>query len=333
MGWMADEISSQPGLIEANAARYEEQAAGIRDRAASKPTLVLLGRGSSGNACAFANYLYATQTGRQAVILRPWATTEGVPEADWSDAWVLAYSVSGQSPDVARAAAWMKSRGARVVGVTNADSADCRLGEAADELFFLNAQPERAVASTKTYGVQLVASAALMGLPVNKVAGDIAASMRDILRSDAPRKLAGFLDDAELAWWVSRGYARAAALDAGLKFMESAGVPSTAWSAAEVLHGPVGSANPRHRAVFFFDAEGAMNSMDKACNDFRTRGVPVLRVGDVDGEDSLRVSLPAERWARTPVLAFLSQQASLELALQRGRDPDAPAGLQKVTVT
>lgn len=333
MGLMSEEIASQPPIIESNAKAWEEQAAGIRARVGERRNLVLIGRGSSGNACTFATYLHATATGRHAIELRPWVTVQDAPRADWSDAWVLAYSVSGQSTDVAHAARWLRDRGAHVVGVTNAPDAKCHLGEASDELFFLGAGPERAVPATKTFGAQLFASAALCGLPIEEAAKETAACMREVLAGDAWSQLAAFLSEAHLVWWIGRGPAYAASLDAALKTMESAALPGTAWSAAEVLHGPIGSASPTHRAVFFVDQHEPASSLEAAGAAFVSRGVPFLRVGGLGEGHTLPIPLPSQRWARTPVFGLLSQRAALALAELQGLDPDSPAGLMKVTET
>lgn len=333
MSYMAEEIAQQPDVIEANAKSWQEQADGIRSRAGDRKTLVFVGRGSSGNACTFANYLYAQKTGRQAVVLRPWVTVQETPEADWSDAWVLAYSASGQSTDVAHAARWLRQRGAYVAGVTNAPNTSCHLGEASQDLLLVNAGLERAVPATKSLGAQFVASAALCGVPIVEAAKEIADCMREILAGDTWSQLASFLSDTQLAWWIARGPAQGAALDAALKVMESAAIPGTAWSAAEVLHGPIGSASPEHRGVFFIDHNDPASSLDAATAAFVARGVPVLRIGAAGEGNGLSIPLPKERWARTPVFALLAQRAALALAQMKGLDPDSPEGLAKITNT
>lgn len=333
MGLMADEIASQPDVIEANAGHWQKQAEAIRSRCRDRRTLVLVGRGSSANAGAFTTYLHGLATGRHAVQLRPWLTVQDLPQADWSDAWVLAYSVSGQSTDVSHAARWLKDRGAYVIGVTNSTDASCHLGRASHELFQLDAGPERAVPATKTFGAQLFAAAALCGFPIEDAAKDTARRMRELLASDAWEQLGRFLSGAELVWWIARGPARAAALDAALKTMESAALPGVGWSAAEVLHGPVGSASPAHRAVVFVDQHEPASSLDAAGAAFVARGTPMLRVGAPGEGHTLSIPLPAERWARAAVFGLLSQRTALHMATLRGLDPDSPVGLRKVTLT
>lgn len=330
---MAEEIAAQPDVIEANARSWQQQADDIRASAKGRKTLVFVGRGSSANACTFASYLHAQTTGRQALTLRPWVSEQSTPDADWSDAWVLAYSASGQSTDIAQAAQWLRERGAYVAGVTNAADAGCRLGEVANEVLLLNAGLERAVPATKSLGAQFVASAALCGLPIEDAAKEIADCMRQILSGDTWAQLASFLANTELAWWIARGPAQGAALDASLKVMESAAIAGSAWSAAEVQHGPVGAASSKHRAVFFIDHNDSTSALDSGTAAFVARGTPVLRVGPPGEGHALSIPLPKERWARTPVFAFLAQRAALALAEQKGLNPDSPAGLAKITHT
>ena len=77
-----------------------------------------------------------------------------------------------------------------------------------------------------------------------------------------------------------------------------------------------------------------MASKQTVVTTLRARGVPFITIGaDSTHDAGLPIPFPDERWARTPVLAFLSQLASEEVAQRTGLDADAPANLQKVTRT
>ncbi|MDH5206525.1 MAG: SIS domain-containing protein, partial [Hylemonella sp.] len=301
---------------------------------ASRSQVALLGRGSSGNACTFGAYLFTLRSGRHPVEFHPWLTTQPLPDADWSDTVAYAFSASGQSVDVAESLRWLKARGALAVAVSGARDATAPLVALADESFALNCGPEHAVPATKSFTAQLFAAAALAGYPMVETAQQTAQAMDAIVASDVVATLASFLQGARTVAWVARGPSLGGALDAALKTQESLGMPAFGYSTAEFLHGPIGMFHPADRVVLFSGADEPMDSKQAVVTTLLTRGVPFLTIGtDATHEAGLPIRLPDERWARTPVLAFLAQLACAELAKRMGLDADAPANLQKVTRT
>lgn len=328
------EIMETPGMLRREVAAWEAQALAIRERADQRPTVVLIGRGSSGNACSFASYLYTLRTGRHPIEFHPWVTTQTLPDADWSDAVAYAYSASGQSTDIAESLRWLKSRGALAVGVTGAEGNGVHLVEHADAVFRLNCGEEKAVPATKSFTAQLFAAAALAGYPLAEAAEQTAQAMEAILESDVVPSLATFLEGGRTVAWIARGPSYAGAMDAALKTQESLGMSAFGYSTAECLHGPIAMFHASDRVVIFSGADEPIASKQAVVTTLLARGVPFVTIGtDATHEAGLPIHLPEDRWARTAVFAFLSQLACAELAHRMGLDPDAPANLQKVTRT
>lgn len=331
---MKRETLETPAMLRREAAQWEAQARAIEERRGSRRNVVLIGRGSSGNACTFASYLFMLRTGRHPVEFHPWTTTQTLPDADWSDSVVYAFSASGQSTDTAESMRWLKSQGALTVGVTGARGKNVCLLDHADAVFRLNCGEEKAVPATKSFTAQLFAAAALAGYPLAQAAEQTALAMESILESDAAATLTTFLKGARIIAWLARGPSCAGALDAALKAQESLGMPNFGYSTAECLHGPIGMFQPSDRVVIFSGADEPMASKQAVVSTLLARGVPFITIGtDATHEAGLPIQLPDERWARTAVLAFLSQLACAELAQRMGLDPDAPANLHKVTQT
>lgn len=335
--YMEREIEEQPEVLRRRAAGWQQRCDAVRGILESRRQRALLGRGSSGHATVFHAYLYGLRSGRQAIDFRPWLTTQETAPADWSDTAALAFSVSGESTDVARAARWLRERGAFVLGVTNRPGSDSRLASAADRLIHFDAGPERAVPATKTFTAQLFVAAGLCGKPIEEAARETAGALESLLGGATPGRVADFLEGARTVLWIGRGLALAGALDAALKLQEGAGVPSLGYSAAEVLHGPIGYLDGSDRAVLFLDSDEPVESVEAAVAALAARGTPFLlltsRESAARRPDALALPLPHPRWARTPVFAVLAQKVALELARRRGRNPDRPPGLQKVTYT
>lgn len=331
---MKQEILETPAMLRREAAHWEAQAQAIQELKGQRNNVVLIGRGSSGNACTFASYLFTLRTGRHPIEFHPWVTTQPLPDADWSDSIALAFSASGQSIDVAEALRWLKSQGALAVGVTANPGEQVTLATVADTVFRLNCGEEKAVPATKSFTAQLFAVAALAGYPLAQAAEQAAQAMEAILEGEAVATLATFLEGARTIAWIGRGPSYAGVLDAALKTQESLGLPAFGYSTAEFLHGPIAMFHPTDRVVLFSGADESMDSKQAVAATLLARGVPFLTIGtDATHEAALPIRLPEDRWARTPVFSFLSQLACEELAQRRGQDPDAPANLQKVTRT
>lgn len=337
---MTREIDEQPELFERRLDDWLEQARQLRPRIESRRQLVVLGRGSSKNACVYTSYIYGLATGRHAVEFRPWMTTRTPPRDDWSDAAVFAYSASGQSTDIAHAARWLADRGAFVVGITNASDDDFRLGKCADDLFHLGVGDELAVPATKTFNAQLVVSAALVGFDLEAALPEITACMRSVLDGDAAEQLADIIEEAGTTAWIARGPSMGVARDAALKCRECARHDSTGWSSAEIQHGHIASFDEHDRAVILSDHNQPAGSFSSVAKALLSRGTPFAVIGfDYYQKNGgapapiIPVELPDIAWARAPIFAYLSQQTALELANRKNLNPDDPIGLAKVTET
>lgn len=337
MSHMRDEVTSQPELLRSLAPSWATQAANGRKALGDRPNLALVGRGSSGNACTFATYLWSLQTGRHPIELRPWVTTQQTPLASWEDTMVFAYSVSGQSTDVAHTAGWLRARGAAILGITNAEGDDSNLGQVSDALFHLRVGDERAVPATKTFTAQLFAGAALCGLDIEIPALQVARGLERALAAQVPERLADFIQGGRSCQIVARGPALAAALDGALKLQEAACVLAGAYSSAEILHGPVGALTAADRVLVLEEESGGGESRQAVLTRLVGRSVPHLTLcGRQIGATQhlgLELDYPEVRWARTPLLAAVLQATALTLAERKGLDPDQPLGLQKVTLT
>ena len=107
----------------------------------------------------------------------------GVPSLCRQGLASIAFSQSGQSPDLVAPTAWFSARGACTLAVVN--DAASPLAQAAQQVIALHAGPERSVAATKSYIAQLVAGAAL-----------VAAWQQDSVFSAAVQALPGQLQAA-----------------------------------------------------------------------------------------------------------------------------------------
>lgn len=351
--YMQSEVAEQPTLIRRQSQGWKVRAAELREKLQSRKQIIVVGRGSSGNAALYFTYMWATTSGRQPMDFRLWIAQESNKVGDYSDCAVLAFSASGQSTDVVRTCAWLKERGAIVVGVTAAPDASCRLGGVADDLFLLNCGLEKAVPATKSFMSQLAASAALAGMPVQERASAIAASIEKTIVSPASATLAEFLGGARTVIMLGRGMLLGAVHDAALKLQETTGLASFAYSTAEFFHGPMGCVSPDDRVVLFASGDSELEL--RLLKGLAEREVPVRIINrnalSVTEEASLvlaefvaehkhssqfaALELPStgHDWSDAFAVIALAQMTCLALCGRMGRSPDAPPLLKKVTET
>ena len=153
-------------------------------------------------------------------------------------------------------------------------------------------------------------------------------------RSPLPETLvesaARTLLDAEAAVCISRGYAYATALEAALKLKEVTGLWAEGFSAADLRHGPR-AARRGLPAVVLPCGRATAGDVDGLERELAAAGSPVVSIGP--GR-----ALPAAEGLCeeiAPIALVVPAQLVAERwpILLRGRDPDRPPGLTKVTRT
>jgi glucosamine--fructose-6-phosphate aminotransferase (isomerizing) len=236
-------------------------------------------------------------------------------------------SQSGSSPDLVDSLTAAGECGALTVAVTNDPSSP--LASAADVAVDVSAGPERAVAATKTYTTELLALRLLFVGPDGADALPDAAA--ETLANPAAVEAARRYRYAERLITTARGYSYPTAREAALKLMETSYISAQAFSAADLLHGPLAMIDSGIPAIAVVSPGRGGEAMSGALDRLQQTGADVLRVGP-DGDLPLAADGVAEDLL--PVLEILPlQQLAWRVALDRGTDPDRPRGLAKATST
>jgi glucosamine--fructose-6-phosphate aminotransferase (isomerizing) len=129
---------------------------------------------------------------------------------------------------------------------------------------------------------------------------------------------------------AARGFLYGAALEGALKIAETCGILAEGASAADLRHGPIAAVGPDVPVLALLAPGPAEEDMRDLVATLRERGVRVV----VAAPGQAELPLPDLPEPLLPVAAVVrAQQVARALALALGRDPDAPAGLTKVTVT
>lgn len=331
---MATEAGEAAAAVAAMLAANHAAFAAIGDRLRADPpaAVVTCARGSSDHAATYAKYLIETMTGTPtaSAALSVASLYDGPVLA--GNRLCLAISQSGQSPDLLAAVAQQRESGAFVVALLNAE--DAPLCALADVVIALKAAPERSVAATKSYIASLAAIAALVAAWSQDAAladalDDLPAQLERAFALDWSPAVGAFADATNL-FVLGRGLGLGVAQEAALKFKETSSLHAECFSAAEVRHGPMAIVGDAFHVLAFGGSDRAAASVRDAATEFRGRGATVLLADPAGGD------LPALRAhpAIEPLLMIQSfYRMASALAVARGRNPDSPPHLNKVTET
>ena len=333
---MAADIAEQPEvyarLLEADRAKAIAEVAS-RIAARAPQHVVFTARGTSDHAALYGTYLAEIRLNLAAGLASPSAITLFGARPDLSHALVVGVSQSGGSPDLTEVIKVARASGALTLAVTN--NPESALARAAELSIDVGAGHERAVAATKTYTAELLALLML----VENIRGmdkQEERSLRELpelagkaLEGNEAKELAGRYRFAARMVTTGRGYAYPSAREAALKLMETSYLPALAFSGADLLHGPLAMTQPDVPVIAMVGNGPGGQSMRDVITRLKEQRADVVTVGP---QGALRVPDVDEKYAALLEILPL-QQLALELALERGEDPDAPRALQKVTAT
>jgi len=334
---MLDEALASPGVVAAQLAdtsRVEALARQLRD---TRPQVALtVARGSSDHAASYFASLTMSRLGVPVASLPMSIATLQQAPLRVRGQFALAFSQSGQSPDLVATMRALRDAGALSAAAVNVPASP--LADAAGIELPLCAGPELSVAATKSYVAMLALSAQL-----------VAHWQRDAALADALRALPDALECAGRLDWsravdelagvsqmivIGRGAGLAIAQEAALKLKETSGIQAEAFSSAEVRHGPMELIGRDYPLLVFAPRGPEQAGLLALARDMRERGASVLLAAppDVDGA-ALPLASTADA-ALDPVAAILSFYVmAAALAAARGRNPDEPRYLNKITET
>jgi glucosamine--fructose-6-phosphate aminotransferase (isomerizing) len=335
---MLGEARAAPDVVRAQLGQDEElyRALASRLRASPPSAIVTIARGSSDQAAGYFAYLVTARTGRLVTSLPMSLVT--LYHAPLHARGILAVSVSqsGQSPDLIEPVRSMRAGGATTVALVNATGSP--LAAAAEWVLPLHAGPEKAVAATKSFVASLTAEVRLAGHVFDLPAlVEALKSVPGALEMGLEQDWSAAVDQltpVERLMVISRGLGIGIAQEAALKFKETCGIQAEAFSAAEARHGPQELIEAGYPLMIFAIRGPAQADLVALASEMRERKARVLLAApaDVPGRDLTLVTTAAEEL--DPIAAIASFYPMVEaLARARGKDPDQPRYLNKVTTT
>jgi glucosamine--fructose-6-phosphate aminotransferase (isomerizing) len=298
--------------------------------------IVTIARGSSDHAASYFGYLCMLRLGRYVTSLPPSLLSLYDAPLQRIGTLALAFSQSGRSPDLVRTTSFFSGPNTRSVALVN--DAQSPLALAARTVLPLHAGAETSVAATKSFIAQLVAGARIL-----------AAWQGDERLRAGLHALPEALEQAGLHDWeqavetlrgaqrlmvVSRGPGMAVASEAALKFKETCGIQAETFSSAELRHGPMALIDQGYPLLILAPRGPAQDEMRQLAEETRARGAQVLLACTGSGAGGNLPCTTAAHPDLDPVCLIQSFYLMVDaLARARGRDPDKPSYLSKVTLT
>lgn len=334
---MAAETAEIPAVIQrglqVNALRLARLATLLADR--DRASIITCARGSSDHAAAYFKYLVEIVLGVPVASVGPSVASVYRAPLAFKERIVVTVSQSGESPDLVAFQAAAREAGAFTIALVNREASPLALG--AEAVLSIAAGDELSVPATKTAVGAMAVLAQLVAVwsgsrelkaGLERLAEACAGSL-----DGAWSEAACSLSEAQSLYVVGRGPALPVAQEAALKLKETAALHAEAFSAAELLHGPLQLIQPGFPVLLFAPNDRTRSSMDALTERLNAAGAEVHSTAAWAGTRRLPVvETGCSLLDPLPMLTAFYGLAR-EVACTRGHDPDSPSRLAKVTRT
>jgi glutamine---fructose-6-phosphate transaminase (isomerizing) len=298
-------------------------------------------------------------------ILEEWARVPVEPDiaSEWiyrnpvlsRDTLVIGISQSGESRDTVNAVKLARERGARTLAITN--MMGTQITREVDSTLFTRCGIEIGVAASKTFTAQ-VALLSLLALKLAEVRQTLPADEIEFILDrlhELPDRIAQFLNDVDegrhrlddiakrfhdknFFLYLGRHIGLPVALEGALKLKEISYIPTDAYSAGEMKHGPIALLDEGTPVVVVATDLHVYDKIVSNIQETRARGAHVIAIATEGNEDIQHHADDVIYVPRTP--AFLQaalavvplQLLAYRIARLRNLNVDQPRNLAK-TVT
>jgi glutamine---fructose-6-phosphate transaminase (isomerizing) len=265
---------------------------------------------------------------------------------------VIGITQSGETADTLAAMRLARANGAKVLAVTNVMGSQATRD--ADTVLYTRAGPEVSVAATKTFVAQ-VAAMYLLGLRLAEVRdtleadrlAELVAELKAIpSKIDATiasteagaREVAADQHEHEFFLYLGRHIGLPVCLEGALKLKEISYIPTDAYAAGEMKHGPIALLDESTPVICVATESPVLDKVLSNVEEVRARGAKAIviategceRVGEVADHT---IEVARTDWILQPIVAILPLQLfAYEISRARGLNVDQPRNLAK-TVT
>jgi glucosamine--fructose-6-phosphate aminotransferase (isomerizing) len=264
---------------------------------------------------------------------------------------VIGISQSGETRDTIQAMKLARDKGARTVAITNMMGS--QITREVDSVLYTRAGLEVGVAASKTFTAQL-SLLFLVGLKLAQCRNTMLRQEQEFILDelyDLPNKMRRFLDadhpieeiaqrfhDHSFFLYLGRHVGLPVALEGALKLKEISYIPTDAYSAGEMKHGPIALLEEGTPVVVVATRIHVYDKIVSNIQETRARGAHVIAIA-TDGNEDIQhhaddvIFVPKSPAFLQAALAILPLQLlAYRIARLRGLNVDQPRNLAK-TVT
>jgi len=267
------------------------------------------------------------------------------------DTLVIGISQSGETRDTVNAVKLAREGGARTLGITNLMGT--QITREVDATLYTRCGMEVGVAATKTFTAQ-VALLSLLALKLAESRRTLPQDEIDFILDrlhELPEKMQEFLDgdhpidsiaerfhDAPFFLYLGRHIGLPVALEGALKLKEISYIPTDAYSAGEMKHGPIALLSEGTPVVVVATNIHVYDKIVSNIQETRARGAHVIAIA-TDGNEDIQhhaddvIYVPrTPNFLQAPLAVMPLQLLAYKIARLRGLNVDQPRNLAK-TVT
>jgi len=265
---------------------------------------------------------------------------------------VIGITQSGETADTLAAMRLAREGGAKVLAITNIMGSQATRDS--DAVLYTRAGLEIGVAATKTF-VSQVAAVYLLGLHlaelretldparITELVGEIRALPEKIdvtidSTSEQMASIAGEFYERRFFLYLGRHVGLPICLEGALKLKEISYIPTDAYAAGEMKHGPIALLDESTPVIAVATESPVLGKLLSNVEEVRARGAHVIAIA-TEGETSVSpvadhtVVVPFSDWLLQPILAIVPLQLlAYHVARLNGLNVDQPRNLAK-TVT
>ena len=268
------------------------------------------------------------------------------------DDLVIGITQSGETADTLAAMRLARERGATVLALTNVMGSQATRD--ADAVLFTRAGIEISVAATKTF-VSQVAAMYLIGIWLaqrratldEQRHGELIEQLKALPHliqetldagDERVHAVASAYADRRFFLYLGRNIGLPVCLEGALKLKEISYIPTDAYAAGEMKHGPIALLDERTPVVAVATDSPVLDKVLSNVSEVRARGAHAIAVAN-EGNDAVAavceevLYVPRTDWVLQPILAILPlQMLAYRIARENGLNVDQPRNLAK-TVT
>ena len=267
------------------------------------------------------------------------------------DTLVIGITQSGETADTLAAMRLAREAGSPVLALCNVQGSQAT--READYVLFTRAGLEIGVAATKTHTAQVAAllllalrlawaRGAMPEAELKRLGHELRAIPEQaeqlLSRDSASEEIAARYHDERFFLYLGRGMGFAVCLEGALKLKEISYIPTEAYAAGEMKHGPIALLDDESPVVVVADDSPGFAKLVSNIEEVRARGADVIAVA-TDGNEAIGelsrdvLWVPKTDHHLAPILTVIPLQLlAYHIAVMKGLNVDQPRNLAK-TVT